>query len=79
MLTGEDKKEFEAFPEDLKIEKYFENSVEGIRRFLKESKDDIWKTKILLGLIKVIDILFKCLIITMPCIFLVKLLMHLIE
>lgn len=80
MLTGEDKREFQAFPDDMNFEKYFENSVEGIRRFmLNESRDDIWKTIILLGLIKVFDILFKGFIITIPCILLTKMLMHLIE
>lgn len=80
MLTGEDKKEFQAFPDDLNLERYLENTVEGIRRFmLKESRDDIWKTKIILGLIKIVDVLFKFTIITLPCILLMKILMNLIE
>lgn len=80
MLTGKDKRDFQAFPDDLSMVKFYENSVEGIRRFmLKESRDNIWKTKILLGLIKIVDVLIKLSVITMPCILLVKSLMNLIE
>lgn len=79
-LTGEDKKDFQTFPDDLNMEKFYENSVEGIRGFmLKESKDNIWKTLILLGLIKVVDVFIKLSVFALPCVLLVKIFTNLMD
>lgn len=59
-LTGDDEKEFRAFPKEHDYEIYFKNLIEGIRKYLlHESVDDIPKSKAIFVILKLLDVFVK--------------------